>query len=152
MTPGDFIAAIAPAARASMQKTGIPASFTLAQAALESGWGTSKTAAHACNLFNIKADASWPGPIYKMASTEHVGGKDVLQAADWRMYPNWQACFDDRAAFFRDNPRYKACFAETTGEGWARAVHAAGYATDPAYADKLISVIRAHQLAAFDKS
>ncbi len=150
MNPNDFIAKIAPAARVSAALTGIPASFTIAQAALESGWGTSRTSAMACNLFNVKADKSWHGPIYQMASTEHLGNKDVLVPADWRMYPDWKTCLDDHARFFSENPRYAACFKETTGEGWARAVAAAGYATDPAYADKLIGTMRARNLAQYD--
>lgn len=150
MKPDDFIAMLAPAARASAKATGIPASFTLAQAALESGWGTSKTAANARNLFNIKADASWHGPWWAMASTEHVGTKDVLQAARWRMYPDWQACLDDRAQFFKSNPRYAACFKAAGGEAWARAVAAAGYATDPDYAAKLIATMRSHNLQQYD--
>lgn len=150
MKPDDFIAMLAPAARASAKATGIPASFTLAQAALESGWGASKTAANARNLFNIKADASWHGPWWAMASTEHVGTKDVLQAARWRMYPDWQACLDDRAQFFKSNPRYAACFKAVGGEAWALAVAAAGYATDPGYAAKLIATMRSHNLQQYD--
>ena len=150
MTPADFIAKIAPAARVSAALTRVPASFVIAQAALESGWGTSKTCVMASNLFNVKADKSWRGPIYRMASTEHLGGKDVLVPADWRMYPDWKSCLDDHARFFSENPRYAACFKETTGEDWARAVAAAGYATDPAYAGKLIATIRARNLAQYD--
>jgi flagellar protein FlgJ len=59
----------------------------------------------------------------------------------FRKYPNWDSCIRDRAGFFRDNPRYAKCFAEKSGEGWARAVAAAGYATDPKYADSLIAVM-----------
>lgn len=153
MKPADFIAAVAPAARASMALTGIPASFTIAQAALESGWGTSKTAANAQNLFNIKADPSWCGPYWEMSSTECIGGKNVLVLvpARWRMYPDWHACFDDRAKFLALNRRYAACFKAVGGEAWARAVQAAGYATDPAYADKLIATMRSHNLKQFDK-
>lgn len=150
MKPADFIAMLAPAARASTKITSIPASFTLAQAALESGWGTSKTAVNARNLFNIKADKSWTGPWWEMASTEHVGGKDVLEPARWRMYPDWQACLDDRAKFFKANPRYTACFKAVGGEAWARAVAAAGYATDPDYAAKVIATMRSHNLLQYD--
>jgi len=150
MTKADFIAAIAPAAHASMLVTGIPASFTLAQAALESGWGTSKPYAMACNLFNIKADPSWHGPVYQMASTEHIAGKDVVQPANWRMYPNWQACIDDRAKFFAENHRYDNCRHLVGGEAWARTVAADHYATDPFYADKLLAVIRSNNLTHFD--
>lgn len=151
MTPKDFIAAIGPAAQASMRASKIPASFTIAQAALESGWGTSKTAINAKNLFNIKADPSWKGPTWSMASEEHLNGKDVVVPALWRMYPNWQACFDDRSKFFATNNRYKNCYKAVGGEAWARAVAAAGFATDPNYAAKLIAVIRTHYLITFDQ-
>jgi len=151
MTPADFIAKIAAAARASAKATGIPASFTIAQAALESGWGNSKTTAAANNLFNIKADASWKGASWSMASMEHVNGKDVVQPALWRVYPDWQACLDDRAKFFSTNKRYAGCFKAVGGEAWARAVAAAGYATDPQYADKLIATMRSHNLQQFDQ-
>lgn len=151
MKPEDFIVAVAPAARASMALTGIPASFTIAQAALESGWGSSKTAANARNLFNIKADSSWRGPYWEMASTEVINGMRVLVPARWRLYPDWQACFDDRAKFFSTNKRYAACFKAVGGEAWARAVQAAGYATDPAYANKIIATMRARNLQQFDQ-
>lgn len=151
MKPADFIAAIAPAARASMALTKIPASFTIAQAALESGWGGSKTTANANNLFNIKADAGWHGPTWSMASTEHLNGKDVVVPARWRLYPDWQACLDDRAKFFSENKRYAGCFKAVGGEAWARAVTAAGYATDPLYAEKLIATMRSHNLQQFDQ-
>ncbi len=152
MNKADFIAIIAPAARASMLNTGIPASFTLAQAALESGWGTSKPCAMACNLFDIKADASWHGPTYEMASTEHVNGKDVVLPAKWRMYADWQACIDDRAEFFLKNPRYDNCRHLIGGEAWARMVAADHYATDPQYADKMLAVIHSNNLTQFDSA
>jgi flagellar protein FlgJ len=85
-----------------------------------------------------------------MLTTEVVRGKAIKVVAKWRVYPTWSACILDRAKFFRDNPRYSKCWAEKTGEGWARAVAAAGYATDPEYAQKLIATIRARNLARFD--
>ncbi|WP_295991540.1 glycoside hydrolase family 73 protein [Rugamonas sp.] len=151
MSPAAFIAMIGSAARASAALTKIPASFTIAQAALESGWGTARTALMAHNLFNIKADPAWHGPTYQMASTEHIGGKDVLQVANWRMYPDFQACIDDHAKFFSVNPRYAACWKESTGEGWTHAVAAAGYATDPDYAVKVIATMHSHDLHQFDQ-
>lgn len=151
MIPADFIAAIAPAARALSAKSKIPASFTVGQAALESGWNTSKPALNAMNLFNIKADAAWGNrPIYQMASEEVVKGKTIVLPAKWRMYHNWQESIEDHAAFLIANPRYAACFREKDGEGWARAVFAAGYATDPDYTAKLIGTMRSRNLAAFD--
>lgn len=152
MTPDKFIAMIAPAARAMAVKSKIPASFTVGQAALESGWCTSKPALNAMNLFNIKADAAWGNrPIYQMASEEVIKGKKVVVPANWRMYPDWLASISDHAAFLTSNPRYVACFKAIGGEAWARAVAAAGYATDPDYSAKLIATMRGHSLASLDR-
>jgi hypothetical protein len=68
----------------------------------------------------------------------------------FRAYGSWLHCMKDHADFFLANSRYRKCFLEKTGEGWARAVAAAGYATDPGYADKLIAILRGRNLARFD--
>jgi flagellar protein FlgJ len=147
MPPSAFIALLVGPAQACQRATGIPASFTIAQAALESSWGQ---LALGNNLFGVKADSGWHGPTVSFRTTEHVDGADVHPVGVFRAYPSWQACMDDHAEFFKQNDRYKACFAETTGEGWARAVAAAGYATDPAYADKLVKIIQTRGLARLD--
>lgn len=173
MTPTDFIKQLAPLAIASRRVSGIPASFVVAQAALESGWGTAKPAVNALNLFNIKADPSWHGPAWQMASQETVAGKTVLVPAKWRMYPTWQASVEDHAAFLKGNKRYAACFvapdwtspagrnllakvgnsAALARSGWyAMQVAAAPYATDPGYLDKLLLVLRSHDLVALDQA
>ena len=152
MKPDEFIAVVAPIAQQSMKRTGIPASFTIAQAALESGWGTSKTTVNARNLFNVKADKAWKGPTWDMPSTEHVAGKDVVQPAKWRSYPDWLSCIEDHASFLLTNPRYKPAFA-CSGDcaAFARAVAAAGYATDPNYVTKIMAVVKSHNLIQYDK-
>lgn len=148
MTPADFIAAIAPAARASMAKTRIPASFVLAEGALESGWGNH---APGMNLFGVKADPSWTGPIITVRTREFLHGQWTVVDAKFRAYQDWQGCIDDHAKFLTGNPRYRQAFACADAEAFARAVAAAGYATDPTYADKIIAVMRARRLAQFDK-
>lgn len=150
MKPVDFIAQLLPGAQACQRVANIPVSFTIAQAALESGWAVSSLSRLAHNLFGVKADRSWKGATYALPTTEFVKGKRVSVPATWRAYSSWAECLQDRVEFFKRNPRYGKCWQEKTGEGWARAVAAAGYATDPKYAEKLISVIRAHNLARFD--
>ena len=149
LTPQDFIAAIGPAAQASAAKTSVPASFTVAQAALESGWGSH---APGNNLFGIKADHSWAGDITTQMTRECIAGHWIVIEAQFRAYPDWQGCMDDHAEFLHANPRYVGAFKHADGEGFARAVAAAGYATDPAYAQKLIATMRAHKLSALDAS
>ena len=145
-----FIALIGPAAQASARTTGVPASFTVAQAALESGWGESLLARQGKNLFGVKADPAWRGEVLTFNTREFLRGAWVTVPAHWRKYADWQACIDDHAAFLRQNRRYTPCFACTTGAAFAWAVAHAGYATDPEYAAKLVSIIEQHQLARLD--
>lgn len=147
MTPDDFISAIAPAAQASAKTTRIPASFTVAQAAIESDWGV-KTPGH--NLFGIKADASWHGPVVVERTQEHLNGKDVTEHDAFRAYDDWLGSIEDHAQFLLMNPRYQPAFAFTSGVTFAQAIAAAGYATDPDYATKLVTIIKAHNLSALD--
>jgi len=147
MSPQDFLDQLVPAAQACQRASGIPASFTLAQAALESSWGAK---APGNNLYGIKADSSWAGPVTAFNTHEVVNGVSVPMVCKFRAYRTWGECLADRANFFRRNPRYAACFKETTGHGWARAVAAAGYATDPHYADSLIAVMDGRNMTRFD--
>jgi len=150
MNPQDFIGLIGPAAQASAKKTCVPASFTVAEAALESGWGTSRLAREGRNLFGVKADPSWHGEVLALNTREFLHGTWVMVPARWRKYADWQGCMDDHAAFLHQNRRYALCFECTTGEAFARAVSRAGYATDPDYAAKLIAIIGQHQLGSLD--
>ena len=150
MKPQDFIALIGPAARACHKSTGVPASITVSQAALESGWGESGLTKTAKNLFGIKADSLWRGETVTLETKEFIRGQWVAVPAKWRKYPSWQASIDDHATFLKSNPRYSPCFQCSTSEAFARALAKAGYATDPIYADKLISVMTKHNLTTFD--
>ena len=147
MTPNEFLDQLLPAALTCQHTSGIPASFTLAQAALESSWGAR---APAFNLFGVKPGPAWKGPVVQVDTHEYVKGVRVPVKCAFRAYGSWLDCMKDHAQFFLQNPRYKPCFLEKTGEGWARAAAAAGYATDPAYADKLIAIIRGRNLGRFD--
>lgn len=147
MKPDAFIAMLAGPAQDCQRATGIPASFTIAQAALESSWGEK---AIGCNLFGIKADKSWKGATTLFATHEYIKGTKTPVTDSFRCYASWGECLADRAAFFKANPRYAACFRETTGEGWARAVAKAGYATDPHYAETLLAVMRGRSMSRYD--
>ena len=150
MKPADFIAAIGPAAQASAKASGVPASVTVAQAALESAWGESKLARFGHNLFGVKADAAWKGEVLTMQTREFQAGKWITIPANWRKYADWLECINDHAAFLRKNKRYSIALATTTAEAFARALQTAGYATDPEYGKKLVAVMRSHNLAALD--
>jgi flagellar protein FlgJ len=147
MTPQQFIVAIGPAARTCAATTRIPASFTVAEAALESGWGAY---APGMNLFGIKADASWHGPVTTQTTHEVVNGQTLTIQAEFRAYSDWLGSISDHAQFLLTNPRYQSAFVHRDGPGFATAVAAAGYATDPLYASKIISIINVHGLGALD--
>lgn len=149
MKPQDFLDKIVPAAQACQRVSGIPASVTIAQAVLESGWGER---APGNNLFGIKADPAWNGDIVTFAThEEYIKGVKTPITAKFRAYRGWGESLADHASFIRCNSRYSECFKETTGHGWARALQMAGYATDKSYADKLISIINGRNLTQFDK-
>lgn len=151
MKTSDFIAQMAPGAQACMRTTKVPASFTIAQAALESGWGSSALAVQAMNLFGVKADKAWRGATVSMPTNEFINGKKVMVPALWRKYSSWDECLSDHARFLVVNRRYAPAFQHSDPEAFALAVAAAGYATDPQYAAKVIAVMRSNKLTTFDQ-
>ncbi|RQS22402.1 glycoside hydrolase family 73 protein [Burkholderia sp. Bp8995] len=146
-TPAGFIAALTPAAKACAKRTGVPASVTVAQAALESSWGHR---APGMNLFGIKADPAWRGPVTSQVTHEVINGETITITARFRAYRDWEGSIDDHAAFLTGNPRYRPAFAFKDGPNFARAIAKAGYATDPLYADKLIAIMSTRGLGALD--
>jgi len=155
MKPDAFIALIAAGAQESTRATKVPASFTIAQGALESAWGESGLAKAAMNLFGVKADKSWSGATVTIPTREFVKatGQWITVPALWRKYSSWSECLTDHAKFFIVNKRYAPAFQHTdNAEQFALAVAAAGYATDPQYAAKVIAVIRSHNLTQYDKA
>ncbi|HEY8027682.1 MAG TPA: glucosaminidase domain-containing protein [Burkholderiaceae bacterium] len=153
MTPTEFIAMMAPPARAIQSATGIPASFTIAQAAVESAWFNSALARQAFNLFGMKADAAWHGETITMPTGEYVDGRDVTIEAAFRKYPDLASGLQGHADFLTHNPRYASAFAHKDDAcAFAQAVANAHYATDPHYAQTIISIIKSHGLQQYDKA
>ncbi|MCC3374749.1 glycoside hydrolase family 73 protein [Cohnella sp. REN36] len=143
-----FIAKIAPAAQADQARTGIPASLTIAQAALESAWGTSGLTRQANNLFGIKG--AGPAGSVTMSTTEYVNGQFVQMPATFRAYRSWNDSIADHSVLLQTK-RYAAVL-RADGRKAARAVATAGYATDPRYADKLIQLMDEYHLYAYDQT
>jgi flagellar protein FlgJ len=144
-TQAEFIGKHGDAARAAQAQTGIPAAFMVAQAAHESGWGKHEirnadgSSSH--NLFGIKAGANWKGATTTITTTEVVDGEARKVQAKFRAYGSYDESFRDYAQLMKDNPRYAQVMNATTADGFAKGLQRAGYATDPAYADKLTRVI-----------
>jgi len=141
-----FVQQHSAAAAKAERDTGIPAAFMVSQAALETGWGR-KEIKHAdgtpsFNLFGIKAGGSWKGPVAEITTTEYVGGKAQKVTAKFRAYASYAEGFADYARLMKDSPRYAQVVAKSeTATGFAQGLQRAGYATDPAYAEKLGKVI-----------
>jgi flagellum-specific peptidoglycan hydrolase FlgJ len=148
----DFIMQVAPGARISMRKTGVPASVALAQAILESDWGRSKLTREANNLFGIKAYRN-PGSagIYEINTWEVIGGRNVTVLAAFKAYNSLADSIVDHGNWFHDNDRYHGALAvRSDPKAFAYAINAAGYATDPVYAPKLIQLMDRFNLYAYD--
>ena len=144
MTPLMYIDTYQEAAMNNMRDKKVPASITLAQGILESGAGNSDLATMANNHFGIKCH-DWKGETYFK--------DDDAPNECFRKYPTVQDSYADHANFLRNRPRYSKCFQLeiTDYKGWARELKAAGYATLPTYADKLINTIEKYRLHDFDK-
>jgi flagellar protein FlgJ len=146
--PAAFIDQIRPHATRAAQQLGVPAEAIMAQAALETGWGR-HVPSHAdgtpsYNYFGIKADSSWDGARLEKATHEHLGGRMQKVTAAFRSYESVGDAFDDYAKFLQSNPRYADALRDGTGGdagGFAKGLQDAGYATDPAYANKLLKLI-----------
>ena len=133
-------------AQAASEATGIPAKFMLGQAALESGWGKHELVASngqpSHNVFGIKAGANWKGKTVNAVTTEYVNGVATKKVETFRAYDNYHQAFNDYAQLLQGNQRYKNVIANAKDAfGFAEGLQKAGYATDPDYAKKLMSVI-----------
>lgn len=150
MKPEDFIAELAPAAQKSARGSGIPASVILAQAALESGWGTSKLYRQGRNIFGMKASPYWHGNTLTIPTMEFIQGRQVTVDAVWRAYASFEESIADHAALLMSARRYQPCFAQKEAAGFARELQECGYSTNPRYAELLLQIIRTHNLTTYD--
>ena len=143
-SPEAFARSVWPHARKAAQELGVPAKALVAQAALETGWGRrlagreGSVTSH--NLFGIKAGGSWRGGKVDATTHEYVDGQRVSARAAFRSYGSPADSFADYTRLLQ-HPRY----AEARGAGgdvhhFAKALQRAGYATDPAYAAKIVAI------------
>lgn len=104
-----FIERVGALAAADMQKSGVLASLTIAQAILESGWGKSGLTVKANALFGIKAGTSWKGRVYSTKTQECYDGVNFTTVtALFRAYDSWEESVEDHSALLTGAARYKA--------------------------------------------
>lgn len=143
-----FINEVRGGAVAAMNKYGILASLTIAQAILESGWVESELTKVANNLFGIKR---WGYPDFvEMPTTEYRNGKSVHEDAEFRKYPSWDYSIADHTAFLLQNDRYKNLIGVKDYKEVCSLIQQDGYATDPSYSNLLMQIIEESELQKYD--
>lgn len=143
ITPQEYIESYKDDAIKEMKRAGVPASITLAQGMLESGYGNSELARKAKNHFGIKCHSKWDGPIFRLDDDK----KDEC----FRKYKTVWHSYRDHSDFLRGSRRYAFLFdlKMTDYKGWCRGLKKAGYATNRKYASLLIDMIERYDLNKF---
>ncbi len=141
-----FVARMAGPAQAASRAAGVPAQLILAQAALESGWGRREIrggdGSQSYNLFGIKADRNWKGPVVEATTTEYIDGVPHRTVAAFRAYGSYEEAFTDYVRFLATNPRYAQVLTARDPAEAAYGLQRAGYATDPEYGGKLVRIMK----------
>ena len=145
MTREEYIEKYKSIAIAHMEYYGIPASITMAQGILESSNGNSQLSRTSNNHFGIKCKKHWTG--------DKVYHDDDAKGECFRKYPTVEASYLDHAEFLDKSPRYDSLFVYSSSDyrSWARGLKAAGYATAPDYAERLIRIIEENKLYLLDR-
>ncbi|MCG3200618.1 MAG: Peptidoglycan hydrolase FlgJ [Gammaproteobacteria bacterium] len=142
----EFVRALAPHAEAAGRKLGLDPDLLLAQAALETGWGKhmirDRAGDSSFNLFGIKAGSSWAGERMRVSTLEYGNGVARRELAPFRAYESYSHSFNDYVDFLQSRPRYARALRNAGNpESYIRSLQGAGYATDPRYADKVLSIM-----------
>jgi flagellar protein FlgJ len=145
-----FVEKLWPQAAEAARMLNVPAHFLVGQAALETGWGKSELRTPdgrpTYNLFNIKAGKGWTGANVDSPTIEYENGAAQTRTERFRAYGSYAEAFQDYAKLVQQSPRYAAAQGQGEASAFAKALQAGGYATDPAYADKLTRVINGNTL------
>ncbi len=144
-TPEAFVAALLPHARRAAKRLGVPPDVLIAQAALETGWGqhmiTDAAGGPSNNLFGIKATGGWQGRQASVSTLEFINGVPERRREPFRVYPSIAESFDDYVQIIENRPRYAPARDARNSGDYARGLQAGGWATDPDYAAKIMSIV-----------
>jgi len=140
-----FVKRLAPHAAKAARALRVAPQFLLAQAALETGWGKhmirGPDGENSHNLFGVKASDNWQGARVSTTTREFDGDRPQVTSAEFRAYDCEADSFADYARLLLGSPRYRGALNQgDNGQGFARALQRGGYATDPAYADKILRI------------
>jgi flagellar protein FlgJ len=149
-TPAEFVTALLPEAKAAAEALGVEPRLLLAQAALETGWGRAlpqREGEPSHNLFGIKAGGTWAGAAVEHWTLEHENGVTAPQRESFRAYASTAESFGDYVQLISTARRYAGALEHAgNAEAYARGLTDAGYATDPAYADKWLAIYHGDRL------
>jgi len=150
-SPNDFVEKVWPYAEKAAQELGIPTETLVSQAALETGWGKfvmgNAEGKPSYNLFGIKADSRWDGEQVSVQTTEYRDGVVQKERANFRAYDSLEQGFNDYVQFIKSSPRYAdALNNRGDAESYLQNLQQGGYATDPAYANKIQGIMRGETL------
>lgn len=142
----EFVRTLLPAARQAARQLGLEPLALVAQAALETGWGQRMFKAadgrESFNLFGIKAQSGWQGDVAVVDTLEYRQGIPRQEKAKFRVYEDLQSGLQDYVDFIKRQPRYQDALAVSHDTaGYFQQLQAAGYATDPNYAQKILQVM-----------
>ena len=151
-TAEDFVQKLYPYAERAAKELGVAPKVLLAQAALETGWGRSviknNDGSSSFNLFNIKAGKSWQGGRTTVSALEYENGVARKERSGFRSYNSYQESFHDYVQLIKNNPRYQNALEHAgNSERYLQELQRAGYATDPSYARKIMSIYNGDAMA-----
>ena len=144
-TQSSFINELWPSAQQAGQQLGVDPRNLIAQAALETNWGThmphDSSGRSSNNLFGMKTGGQWSGATVSAGTQEYENGSAVSTTGQFRAYDNRAQSFQDYVALLRNNPRYTAALnTGSNAHAFAAALQRGGYATDPNYANKIANI------------
>jgi len=151
----DFAQRLGTAASNAAQELGVDSKVLLAQSALETGWGQhimkDKAGNSSYNMFGIKASHGWQGRTVNVQTVEYEEGIAQKRQAVFRAYDSYEDSFNDYVQFLKQNPRYAETLSNVdSNEAFLKGLQKAGYATDPAYANKIISIMGREQISSIE--
>ena len=151
----DFAKTLGAAASNAAKELGVDTKVLLAQSALETGWGKhimkDQTGRSSYNMFGIKASHGWQGKTVNVQTVEYEQGVAQKRQATFRAYDSYEESFNDYVQFLKQNPRYSETLSKVdSNEAFVKGLQKAGYATDPAYAKKIMSILGREQLSSIE--
>ncbi|KTD82710.1 glucosaminidase domain-containing protein [Legionella waltersii] len=140
-----FVKSVWSMAKQAASVIGLDPKLLVAQAALETGWGKyvakDTDGSTSNNLFNIKTGSNTEFESVKIKTTEYIADTPIKVNASFRKYPSVEQSFKDYISLIKGNERYQTALANSANpERYIQELNKAGYATDPNYSSKILSI------------